>query len=65
MTKIQETIQHLIDLKKELVIVKGLECLPGEVKQRCIGYYNNEINEMLDDPYVYDKFYGMLQGGII
>lgn len=63
--KIQETIQHLIDLKRELTIVKGLERLPDEVKQRCIGYYNNEINEMLADPYVYDKYYGMLHGGII
>lgn len=61
MTKIQEKIQHLIDLKRELSIV----CLPDEVKQRCIGYYNNEINRMLDDPYVYDKYYGMLHGGII
>ena len=62
---IKEKIQHLIDLKTELAVLKSIESIPDDVKQRCIDYYSHEINEMLDDPYIYNKYYGMLQGGII
>lgn len=62
---IKEKIQHLIDLKTELAVLKSIESIPDDVKQRCIDYYSHEINKMLDDPYIYDKYYGLLQGGII
>ena len=62
---LKKQIEHLITLKRELLVLKGLEELPKELKQRCLDYYNREISEMLEDPYIYDKYYGMLQGGII
>lgn len=60
-----DKIQRLILLHKERAICREMQTLSFDLKEACEKWYNNEISAMLNDPYIYDKWYGMQQGGIV
>jgi hypothetical protein len=62
---IKETIQRIIDLRSERKKIENFKAMSDELKAECIKYYDDEIKRLLNDPYVYDKYYGMQNGGIL
>lgn len=60
-----DKIQRLINLHKERAICREFKSMSFDLKEECEKYYNNEIQAILQDPYIYDKWYGMQMGGII
>ena len=62
---LHEKIQRLITLHKEREICREFKTMSFDLKAECEKWYNNEIQAILSDPYIYDKWYGMQNGGII
>ena len=54
---VADVIQHIIDLDKQIAQAKknGEDCSEAL----------NEKSRLLDNPYYYDKYYGLRYGGII
>ena len=63
--KLEKIIQRYIDLQRERAVIKQTEQMPEDLKTRVIAYYNNEINEIMSNDYLYDKINGLKTGGII
>ena len=53
---------YLMDENKKRIIekLKRIDFLQAEIKKD-----KAELDELLSDPYIYDKYYGLREGGII
>ena len=76
MTNEEQKRRHLYDTVKaaaerlegctaELKMLNDMPYLSFELKEKCREYYKNEIQAIMDNPYIYDKIMGLKMGGII
>ena len=62
---LKNSIQRYITLVNERRQIDKM-LLPFELKEECKKHYNREIEIIMNDPYLYDKIMGLIQGdGIV
>lgn len=60
----KQVIDRLIRLHQERDAVRQFRTLAFDLKASVEAYYNHEIEALLRDPYICDKWNGLQEGGI-
>ena len=62
---LKEILDRLVRLHQERDAVRQFRTLSFDLKASVEAYYNHEIEALLCDPYIYDKWNGLREGGIV